>query len=286
MKLFADDAWVLTDGAWGTQLQARGLPIGACPDEWNLSRPEAVEAVARSYVDVGSRVILTNTFGANRILLERNGLADRTAEVNRTGAAISKRAAAGKALVFASIGPTGRMVMMEDETHDEIAAVFEEQALALAEGGADALVVETMADLVEATIAVRAAKKTGLPVVACMVYGSGADGDRTMMGVSIEEAAEGLADAGADVIGSNCGQGVEGFIKVCKRLRAATKLPIWMKPNAGLPIMEGDKTVYKTTPAEFAAALPALRAAGAKFIGGCCGTSPDFLRAAREALSK
>lgn len=285
MKLFADDAWVLTDGAWGTQLQARGLPIGACPDEWNLSRPEAVEAVARSYVDVGSRVILTNTFGANRILLERNGLADRTAEVNRTGAAISKRAAAGKALVFASIGPTGRMVMMEDETHDEIAAVFAEQALALAEGGADALVVETMADLVEATIAVRAAKKTGLPVVACMVYGSGADGDRTMMGVSIEEAAEGLAEAGADVIGSNCGQGVEGFIKVCKRLRAATKLPIWMKPNAGLPIMEGDKTVYKTTPAEFAAALPALRAAGAKFIGGCCGSSPAFLKAARETLS-
>lgn len=285
MKLFADDAWVLTDGAWGTQLQARGLPIGACPDEWNLSRPDAVESVARSYVDVGSRIILTNTFGANRILLERNGLADRTAEVNRLGAAISKRAAGGKACVFASIGPTGRMVMMEDETHDEIAAVFEEQALALAEGGADALVVETMADLVEATIAVRAAKKTGLPVVACMVYGSGADGDRTMMGVSIEEAAEGLAEAGADVIGSNCGQGVEGFIKVCKRLRAATKLPIWMKPNAGLPIMECDKTVYKTTPAEFAAALPALRAAGARFIGGCCGTSPDFLRAAREALS-
>lgn len=277
---------VVTDGAWGTQLQARGLPIGACPEEWNLSRPGEVEAVARGYVEAGSQVILTNSFGGTRMMLARHGLDGKTVEINRAAAAISKRAAGDRALVFASIGPTGKMLMMEDCTEDEISATFAEQALALAEGGADALVIETMADLTEAGLAIKAAKATGLPVVASMVFDAGAEKDRTMMGVSAEDAATALAAAGADVVGANCGQGIEGFIAICRRMRAATSLPLWMKANAGLPVMRDGKAVYEITPAQFAAHLPALVAAGANFVGGCCGTSPDFIRAVCGKLGR
>ena len=143
---------VVLDGAWGTQLQAQGLEIGANPDIWNLEHPERVEAVARGYVEAGSQIILTNTFGANRYILERHGLAARAAEINRAGAAISKRAAGGKALVFASIGPTGKMLMMGDVTPEEMQEVFREQAQALADGGADGLLIETMSDLEEVKV--------------------------------------------------------------------------------------------------------------------------------------
>ncbi|MEI7729117.1 MAG: homocysteine S-methyltransferase family protein [Verrucomicrobiota bacterium] len=276
---------VLTDGAWGTQLQARGLAVGDFPDAWNLSRPDKVGEVAKAYVDAGSRVILTNTFGANAIRLGENQLADKMAEINRRGVEISKQAAAGKALVFASIGPTGKLLMSGEITEEELLKAFAEQAAAMAEGGADALVVETMGDLLEAQTAVIAAKRTGLPVVACMVYDAGKDKDRTMMGVTPEQAAKGLAEAGADVIGANCGQGIAGFVAICRRLKAATDKPIWIKANAGLPEMVDGKTIYRTTPAEFISYLPALMQAGAAFVGGCCGTSPDFIRAARQQLN-
>ena len=276
---------VLSDGAWGTQLQARGLPVGACPDEWNLSHAAEVESVARAYVDAGSRVILTNTFGGTRVQLARHGLADRTVEINRAGAAISRRAAGTRAKVFASIGPTGKMLMMEEITEDEMRAAFAEQAQALKDGGADGLVVETMSDLAEAKLALQAARATGLPVVASMTFDAGADHDRTMMGVTIEDAARELEAAGADALGSNCGQGIEGFVAVCRRMRAVTSLPLWMKANAGLPVMQEGKVHYATTPAQFVAHVPALKAAGASFIGGCCGTSPDFIRAVAACLA-
>ena len=269
---------VLTDGAWGTELQTRGLAIGDFPDAWNLTHPERVEAVARAYVEAGSQVILTNTFGANRLRLAEAGLADQTAEINRRGVEISKRAAGDRAKVFASIGPVGKLLLAGEVTADELRATFEEQARALAAGGADALVVETMADLEEATIAVMAARTTGLPVVACMVFDSGRDQDRTLMGITPEQAAQGLAAAGAEVIGSNCGQGVAGFVNICRRLRAATDKPIWIKANAGLPKLVDGRAVYCVTPEEFASHVPALLAAGANFVGGCCGTNPDFIR--------
>lgn len=277
---------VVTDGAWGTQLQQRGLPIGACPDEWNLTNPDKVESVARGYVDAGSQVILSNSFGASRMMLARHGLDAKTVEINRAAAAISKKAAAGRALVFASIGPTGKMLMMEDCTEDEMFATYAEQAKALAEGGADGLVVETMGDTAEAAIAIKAAKTTGLPVVGSMVFDAGAEKDRTMMGVTPEDAVAALASAGADVVGANCGQGIEGFIAICKRMRAVTKLPLWMKANAGLPVMKDGKAYYEITPAQFAVHVPALLAAGANFVGGCCGTSPDFIRAVCDVVSR
>jgi 5-methyltetrahydrofolate--homocysteine methyltransferase len=274
---------VITDGAWGTQLQERGLPLGACPDGWNLEQPAKVEEVARAYVEAGSQIILTNTFGANRLVLARHGLADKVKEINQAGVKISKAAAEAKAKVFAAVGPSGAMLMMWQSGAAELEDVFEEQTQALAEAGADGIVIETMSDLAETRLAVDAAKATGLPVVACMTFDSGKNKDCTMMGVTPEQAAEQLTAAGADAIGANCGQGVAGFVALCRRFRQTTALPIWIKANAGLPQMAEGKAVYTQTPEEFASFVPALREAGASFIGGCCGTTPEFIRALRAA---
>ena len=270
---------VLSDGAWGTELQARGLTIGEFPDVWNLTYSERVMGVAKGYVDAGSRVILTNTFGANRVRLKETQWSDKLKEINRRGVEISRAAAKGKAFVFASIGPSGKLIMSGEVSAEDLAAAFEEQAQALAEGGADALVVESMSDLQEAQIAVSAAHRTGLPVVASMVFDSGRNKDRTMMGTTPEEAASGLTEAGADVVGANCGQGIEGFAGICGRLRRATRLPIWIKPNAGLPEIVDGRAAYRTTAASFASYVPGLLQAGASFVGGCCGTNPEFIGA-------
>ena len=275
---------VILDGAWGTELQQRGLEIGACPDLWNLSQPERVEEVARAYVEAGSQIILTNTFGANRFVLARHQAAERVAEINRRGVEISRRAAGDRVKVFASLGPTGVMLMMGEVSAVEVETAFAEQAAALAAAGADGLVIETMSDLAEAHLAVLAAKATGLPVVACMVFDSGRNHDRTMMGTTPEQAAGSLLDAGADLLGSNCGQGIAGFVTICKRLADASGRPVWIKANAGLPEMIDSRTVYAQTPGQFAAYLPALVEAGAGFVGGCCGTSPAFIRAVKQKL--
>ncbi len=303
---------VTTDGAWGTQLQRLGLPVGACPDAWNITQPEKVEQVARAYVEAGSRVILTNTFGANRFVLARHGLDEQAAEIIRAGVENSLRAAkkrglapncagettaindparclspflqAEEAMVFASIGPSGVMLMMGQVSEDELKAAFAEQARAIADAGADGIVIETMSDPAEAALAVAAARETGLPVVACMTFDSGANRDRTMTGATPEQAAEALFAAGADTIGSNCGHGIADMVHVCRRLRAAVDRPIWIKANAGLPEMVEGETVYRQTPAEFASYVPQLVEAGASFIGGCCGTTPEFIRAVAEKL--
>jgi methionine synthase I (cobalamin-dependent) len=265
-------------------MQARGLKSGECPDHWNLTNPDRVREVARAYVDAGSRIILSNTFRSNRISLAAEGLADRTFEIARAGAAISKSAAAGKALVFASIGPTGKILMTGDVTEQELAEAFAEQARALAEGGADGIVVETMSDLAEASIAIAAARATGLPVAATMVFDTGRNKDRTMMGATPELAAAGLLEAGADIVGANCGCGVAGYVEICRRLSAAAARPVWIKANAGMPELVDGRPVYRMTAAEFASYVPALIQAGAGFIGGCCGTTPDFIKAMRGAL--
>jgi len=276
---------VLLDGAWGTELQARGLGVGEMADFWNLEHPDRVEEVARAYVEAGSQVILTNTFQANRISLERHPDVENVAAVNRAGVEISVRAAQGRARVFASIGPCGKLLMTGDVDEESLLAAFVEQAEALASGGADAIVIETMADLVEARLAIEAARSTGLPVVACMVFDAGKNRDRTMMGVTPEQAAEELTAAGADVIGANCGIGIEGYIPICSSLAAATIRPIWIKANAGLPELEDGQVIYRTTPEEFAGHVSSLVEAGATFVGGCCGTSPQFIAAIREQLA-
>ncbi len=276
---------LLTDGAWGTQIQARGLMIGGCPDEWNLLRPDVVEEIPRAYIAAGSQIVLTNTFRANRVTLTDYGLGDQTQAINRAGAEISCRAAAGRAHVFASIGPSGKMLMMGEVSEQQLLDAFSEQAEALAAGGADALVLETISDLTEARLAVQGAAATGLPVVACLCFDSGADLDRTLMGTTPEQAAQELTAAGADCIGANCGQGIRGYLPLCRRLRAATDRPIWLKPNADTPVLVNDVPMWKTTPEEFARFAPELVEAGASFLGGCCGTTPAFIDALRRALA-
>ncbi|MCX8107197.1 MAG: homocysteine S-methyltransferase family protein [Verrucomicrobiae bacterium] len=277
---------VITDGAWGTELQALGLPPGEPPDVWNLLNPNRVVAVAKAYVEAGSDVILTNTFGANRIRLGQHGLGHKVEEINCRGVELSRRAANDRAKVFASMGPTGRLLLDGSITADELRDVFAEQATAIASAGADAIVVETMSDLEEAKAAVAAAKSTGLPVVACVVFESGAEKDRTIMGVTPEQAAAELSAAGADVVGANCGTGIEAYVRVCRRLRSVTTKPIWMKPNAGLPKILNGRVVYHTKPDQFVGFARALVEAGASFIGGCCGTNPDFIRALRRLFPR
>ncbi|MGI6456022.1 MAG: homocysteine S-methyltransferase family protein [bacterium] len=280
------NGFVVTDGAWGTQMQAQGLEPGELPDHWNLLYPDRVLKVARSYVEAGSQAILSNTFGGTRLNLERYGLAAETVAINREGASISREAAGGQAFVFASMGPTGKMLATGEVSTAELEAAFKEQAFALAEGGADAIVVETMSDPTEAAVAVRAAASTDLPVVACMVFGAGKNKDRTMMGTTPEQAVEILSEAGADVIGSNCGQGIEGFVPICKRLNAVSDKPVWIKANAGNPEMVDGQIVYRTTPDDFVRYVEPLIQSGASFIGGCCGTSPEFIQAVRQKVDQ
>ncbi len=273
------DGPALLDGAWGTELAARGLAPGEMPDFWNLTQPERVEEVARAYVEAGSQIILTNTFRANRIALGSHPDAGRVAEINRAGVEISRRASGAASRVFASMGPSGKLLLRGDVTTDELRTNFEEQAHALAEAAPDAIVVETMTDLEEAEVAIAAAKSTGLPVVGCMVFDSGKQKDRTMMGVTPAQAAEALTGFGVDIVGANCGNGIERYVPVCAGLAAATTRPIWIKANAGIPEFIDGEARYTTTPEQFASFRKALVDAGANFLGGCCGTSPAFIRA-------
>ena len=277
---------VVTDGSWGTQLQNRGLKRGECPDSWNLNHPELVEEVAGQYVEAGSQIILTNTFGGNRLSLARFNLGDKAVAINTAGVEISKKAAGNRACVFASIGPTGKMLLTKETTEEELQNTFEEQAEAQARAGADGIIVETMIDITEAAIAARAAKRTGLPVIASMVFDFGVDKDTTLMGVTPEAAVEEFVEIGVDGVGANCGQGIEGYIPICKRMREVTDLPIWIKPNAGLPEIIDEETIFYTTADEFVKWIPGLIEAGANFIGGCCGSDQSFVRAIRKILAE
>lgn len=269
---------ILTDGAWGTELQKHGLPAGTCPDHWNLTQPTLVRQVGEAYVRAGSRVILTNTFRANSVSLSLHDLEEQVEAINRAGVRISREAAQGSALVFASMGPTGKMLLTEDITSRQMKDAFSAQARAIASEGPDAILIETMTDLTEARIAAEAALETGLPVIVSFVFDWGKDRDRTIMGTTPEQAAATLTAAGVQGIGANCGGGIRAYIPICRRLASTSRLPIWIKPNAGLPEIVDGKAKYRTTPREFATAAWELAEAGATFIGGCCGTSPEFIR--------
>jgi methionine synthase I (cobalamin-dependent) len=272
---------LITDGAWGTELQKLGLPPGVVPDTWNIAHPERVESVARAYADAGSEIILTNTFRGNAIAMRGVSAADLDA-INRAGVAISRRVAP-RALVFASIGPTGEMLAAGEVPADQVAGAFAAQAQSLKEAGADAIVIETMSDIEEARLAVEAARRTGLPVIASFAFDTGRNKDRTMTGATPEAVAKAMSEAGAGAIGANCGVGVEQAVAICRRLSAACDLPIWIKPNAGLPTVEGTTVRYTTSAAFFASHFLPLREAGAAFLGACCGSTPEFIRALIEA---
>lgn len=268
----------LADGAWGTELQNLGAPLGSCLDEWNLIKPELVRQVAESYIQAGSKVILTNTFRANPISLAPHGLEGQCAAINRGGVKIAREAAGHAALVFASMGPSGKMLVTKEVTPEQLHDAFSVQARALAEESPDALLIETMIDVTEARIAAAAALETGLPVIVSFVYDSGKNRDRTIMGATPEQVATAVTSEGVHGIGANCGVGAREYVAICKRLLDACNLPIWIKPNAGLPEIVGGVAKYKTTPEEFVGAAKELADAGATFVGGCCGTTPDFIR--------
>ncbi|WP_165072500.1 homocysteine S-methyltransferase family protein [Paludisphaera rhizosphaerae] len=265
----------ILDGAQGTELQKRGLPIGESSDVWNLSRPDVVLAVAQSYVESGSQGVLTNTFQANPIALRRSGLESETRRINEAGAGIACDAAAGRARVFGSIGPVGAAT-------SEAADGFAVQAQALALGGVDAIVLETCLSLAEARLAASAALETGLPVVASFHFHR-VDGElRAFDGTSPEDVAQAMVEAGVDGVGANCGEGPGDFTEICQRLASACHLPIWLKPNAGLPTIDAGRAVYSTSPEALADRLSEWLEAGAWCVGGCCGTTPKHIAALRR----
>lgn len=270
---------LISDGATGTNLQQRGLPDGRSGEWWVLENPVEIVRLAADFVTAGSDIILTCTFGASRLHLDQMGLADQAERINRTAVALAREAAAGKALVAGSIGPTGQMLEPFGPLTVEAAeTAFAEQARWLSESGVDLIVIETQFDLGEAASAIRGVRSvTSLPVVCSFSYDRGT---RTMMGVSPVKAAQALNDSGIDMLGINCGRSLEDNLKALQELRAATMLPIWFKPNAGLPAVdELGNSVYKTTPQQMAEGVPVWISAGAAVIGGCCGTSPEHLKA-------
>ena len=276
---------LIADGAWGTEFSKRGLEPGEAPEGWVIHQPDAVRGVAQSYVDAGAEIILTDTFGGSRFKLAKCDLEDKVEEINRRAVELSQEAAGDDALVFASIGPTGEFMQpLGLVSEDEMIAVFAEQAQGMVAGGTDGILVETMTDLGEAKAALQAAKDAfDGPVVVSMTFDKGPKGYATMMGVTPERAAEELQAAGADIVGSNCGHGIENMIEVIELMRGATDLPLWAKPNAGMPQLVDGQTVFTQTPEETAAHFEALVEAGAHVIGGCCGTTPDHIRALVEA---
>lgn len=277
---------LVSDGAWGTFLQQKGLRPGECPELWNVTHRADVLAIARSYVEAGADLIETNSFGGSRFKLEKYGLGDRVMELNRAAAAISREAAGDRVLVLGSVGPTGKMLIMEEVTAEEMYDAFREQALALEAGGADAIIVETMTDLEEAVLAVRAAREnTGLEVICTMTFDRLVTADfRTMMGISPAEMVQPLLDAGASILGTNCGNGMAGMIPVVEEIRRThPTVPILVHANAGMPAYREGHTVFPESPEEMASHVKALYQAGACIIGGCCGTTPQHIVAIKKA---
>ncbi len=278
---------LVSDGAMGTMLQEKGLKAGGCPEEWNLIHPDEVRVIAEAYLKVGSDIIVTNTFGGSRFKLAKFGLEAKVAEFNKVGVSLAKKAVVEYGgIVAGSVGPTGEFMQpLGLVTEDEMYDVFREQVLAQIQGGADAICVETMTSLEEVSIAVKVVKEnTNVSAIATMTFDKGIHGYKTMMGVSIKEAVLGLEKAGADIIGTNCGNGIEPMVDIVREMRKYSSRPILVQANAGLPELINGKTCFRDTPKDMAKKVSELIEAGANIIGGCCGTTPEHIRAIRNAV--
>ena len=287
-RLLAESPTILADGAMGTMLFGAGLQFGDPPEVWNITHPDVVRRIHRGYLEAGSRILMTNTFGGNRLRLGLHHLEGRVAELNRTAAILLRGevdAAGGHALVAGDIGPSGAiMAPMGTLEHEEAVEVFAEQADALRAGGVDLFWIETMSDLGEMRAAIEGVRRvsTDLPLVTTMTFDTRG---HTMMGVSPEQAVRTLLACGADAVGGNCGNGPDELIGVIERMAAvAPDAVLVAKSNAGMPELVDLRAVYRTDPASMAASGETMRAAGATIIGGCCGTTPDHLGAMAARL--
>jgi 5-methyltetrahydrofolate--homocysteine methyltransferase len=283
------DGILVADGGMGTQLQLAGLEPGDCGDAWNLAHPDRVQAIQRRYVDAGAHILLTNTFGTNHFVLSRYGLESKVADLAGAAAANARAAAGDRAWVLGDIGPCGGFLSPMGEIEpDDLEASWREVMRALLAGGVDGIIIETMTALDELLLGVRLAKSLGAPlVIASMSYDPVRSGGvKTMMGVSPEEAARASVEAGADVVGANCGRlEPEAFVEVGRALKVAGGVPVMLQPNAGQPHLEGDIVVYPRGPADLAPALVAL-AKVADIVGGCCGTTPAHIGAFVELMGR
>ncbi len=287
-KLTAKDTLV-ADGAWGTLLQAKGLEAGGCPEKWNIDRPNDVLEVASSYINAGSDMIETNTFGGNRFKLMHYGLESQVFEINKKAAEISRKAAGQDRIVLGSVGPTGKMLMMGDVTEEELYDAFKEQSLGLEAGGADGIIIETMSDIDEAKLAIKAAKEnTSCDIVCSMTFNQSPDGKfHTMMGITPQQMVKDLIDTGVDIIGSNCGNGMKQMIGIIQEIRSVdTNIPIFIQANAGAPIYKDGNTVFPESPIEMGQFVETIIENGANIIGGCCGTTPEHINVIAERVKK
>jgi 5-methyltetrahydrofolate--homocysteine methyltransferase len=278
---------LVADGAMGSLLMERGLESGQCPEELNLTSPGLLEEIAGLYLEAGADIVQTNTFGGSPLKLAAFSLDHRAAEVNGEAVAAVRRAVDGRAYLSASCGPSGRILKPYGDTApEEVGESFEVQMLAFAEAGCDLICIETMIDLQEMLLALSAAKRVapGIPVMATMTFNSTPRGYFTVMGDTVAEAAGALADAGADVVGSNCGNGTENMIEIAREFREHTSLPLVIQSNAGLPEVHGGDVVYPESPEFMAGKVPELLDAGVSVIGGCCGTTPEHIHRIREAV--
>ena len=282
---------LVCDGAMGTQLMLAGLESGSCGELWNLTHPDRVLAIQRRYVEAGADCLITNTFGGSRIVLGRHGVAKDVRAINQAGARIAREAFGGReGYVLGDIGPLGAILEpYGDLSQADARAALDEQAVALVEAGVDAIIIETQTSLEELGLAIDAAKAAGAPcIIGSLAYDLSADKTFfvTMMGVSPEKAAKFVEKQGAQVIALNCGTGMDmpGAAKVAGIYRKRCKLPVMVQPNAGLPVLEKGKAVYKQLPADMAAGVSEVLAAGATVIGSCCGSTPEHTRAISEIV--
>lgn len=280
---------LVSDGAWGTFLQEKGLQGGECPELWNIDRPDDVYDIAKSYIDAGSDMIETNSFGGSSFKLQMYGLQDRAYEINKAAAEISRRAAGDEKHVIGSIGPTGKMLVMGDVTEEDLYNAFKEQATALEAGGTDAIVIETMSDIEEAKQAIKATKEnTKCEIICTMTFEKSGESDfYTMMGITPVQMVNDLIEAGANIIGANCGNGVAGMIEITKDIRKVNaEVPVLIHANAGIPELKNGVTVFPESPDQMAGFIGKLVEAGANIIGGCCGTTPEHIRKIVETVKK
>ncbi len=284
-----DGKVLVSDGAWGTILQEKGLVLGECPEYWNIKRKNDILDVALAYVCAGADMIGTNSFGANYFKLKNYGLENLVYKINRKAAEISHTAGAPEKFVIGSMGPTGKLLNTGEVEEDDLFDCYREQSRGLMVGDADAVILETMSDLEECLIAINAVQRsTKLEIICTMTFEKIANGGyHTMMGVTPSQMTHELVKAGADIIGANCGNGIEGMIQIVEEIRSVNKtIPILVHVNAGLPIFEDGKTFYKETPESIKKYVIPLINAGANIIGGCCGTGPAHIKSIAEIVDQ